>query len=174
MNITRLALLLLFLLVTCSPSFAQKPNCDELAEILGVMSWRVPMPKDERFYWSFDIVDYAPRKYTSIDTVRLNSQQKALAAMRKTGKDIYEFTVITNAWTDHSEREIDICTEKEKKDNSCDNRFGITWYMGPKPYGEGTSFVIADITKGDSPRKQIVLRLALMLGQKFPKKASIP
>jgi hypothetical protein len=159
MNINRLALILFLLFVTGSQSLAQKLDCNELTEILGIESWRVPMPKEERFHWSFAVVDYAPRKYTSINTVRLNPQQKVLATLRNTGQDIYEFAVKTDAYVTRGERKIDICTEREKKDNLCDNHYSITWYSGPKPIADGASFVIADITKRNSPRKQIILRL---------------
>jgi hypothetical protein len=161
MNINRLVLLLLLLFVTGSQALAQKLDCDELAEILGIESWRVPMPKEARFHWSFAVVDYAPRKYTSINTVRLNPQKKALATLRNTGQDVYEFAVKTDRYLDRGEHKLDVCTEKEKQDNLCDNRYSITWYSGPKPFGDGTSFVIADITTGDRPRKQIILRLQL-------------
>jgi hypothetical protein len=46
MNINRLTLLLLLLLIPGSNSLAQQLSPDELTEILGIKSWRVPMPKD--------------------------------------------------------------------------------------------------------------------------------
>ena len=174
MNINRLALLLLLLFITCSPSFAQQLSCDELAEILGVKSWRVPIPKDERFEWSIEIVDYTPRKFTNVNTAKLSPQQKALVALRDTGKNTYEFTLKNRAGTGQGDLEIDVCTEKEKKDNLCDNSYSITWYDIPKPYDDGTKFVIADI-KGESPRKQIILELVkFRLEDMLKDKASVP
>ena len=158
MNIRVLALLLLLLLAACSNSFAQQLSCDELAEVLDIKSWRVPMPKDERFEWSIEIVDYAQRKFTNINAEKLNPQQKALIALRGTGKNTYEFTLKNRAGRGQGDLEIDICTEKERRENLCDNSYSITWYDIAKPYDDGTKFVIADII-GDSPRKQIILEL---------------
>jgi hypothetical protein len=62
MNITYVGSLLFFLLFSCSAAGAQKLSCEELADVLDVKSWRIPMPKDVRFEWSIEIVEYAPRK----------------------------------------------------------------------------------------------------------------
>ena len=93
MKIPRLILFLLLLLFPSCTSFAQQLSQDELLEILGLKSWRVPMPKDESMEWSIEIVDYVPRKYTALNAVRLNLQRKALIALRDTGRDTYAFTL---------------------------------------------------------------------------------
>ena len=152
-------LLFFTLLIICNSSFAQKPNSDELADILGIESWRVPTPNDEKFEWDVAIVDYAEREFTSVNTASLNSQKKTLITLREAAKDSYEYTVKTDKWLIRSVRKIDVCTEKEKKDNVCENIYRIKWYAEPKPFGDGRRFVIADISKRDSPKKQIVLRL---------------
>ncbi len=158
MNIPRIGLLLLLLVVPSASSFAQQLSPEELIEILGIKSWRVPMPKDESMEWSIEIVDYVPRKYTRINTQRLNLQKKALIALRDTGKDVYEFT-LKQSGTGQGDIEINICIEPEKRENQCDNSYGIDWFDVPKPYDDGTKFVIADISQmvGQSPRKQIIL-----------------
>ncbi len=158
MNIPRLALLLLLLVIPSAKSFAQQLSPDELIEILGIKTWRVPMPKDESMEWSIEIVDYVPRKYTRINTQLLNLQKKALVALRDTGKDVYEFT-LKQKGTGQGDLEINICTDQEKRENQCDNSYGIDWFDVPKPYGDGTKFVIAEISQmvGQSPRKQIIL-----------------
>jgi len=160
MNIPRIGLSLLLLVVPSANLVAQKLSRDELIEILAIKSWRVPMPKDESMEWSIDIVDFLPRKYTRINIRRLNLQKKALVALRDKGKDIYEFT-LKQSGTGQGDLDINICTEQEKRDSQCDNSYSIDWFDVPKPYDDGTKFVIADIKQmvGQSPRKQIVLEL---------------
>jgi hypothetical protein len=163
MNITRLTLLLLLILIPYSSSFAQQISHDELGEILGIKSWRVPMPKDESMEWSIEIVDYAPRRYTNMNVERLNLQKKALIALRDMGKDIYQFTLKQTRGTGQGDLEISICSDKEKSTNQCDNSYNLEWYDVPKPYDDGTKFVIADIAymlNPDKPRKQIILEPA--------------
>jgi hypothetical protein len=159
MNVKCFAFLLFCLFVICNSSFAQKPSSDELADILGIESWRVPTPNNEKFEWDVAIVDYAKREFTNINAAELNSQKKTLITLREIGKDTYEYTVKTDKWLIRSVRKIDVCTEQEKKDNVCENFYSIKWFAEAKPYGDGRRFVIADITKRDSPKKQIVLRL---------------
>jgi hypothetical protein len=158
MYIPRIGLLLLLLVVLSSNLFAQRLSSDELVEILGIKAWRVPMPKDESMEWSIEIVDYMPRKYSRINTLRLNLQKKALVALRDTGKDVYEFT-LKQRGTGQGDLEINICTEEENRENRCDNSYNIEWFDVPKPYDDGTKFVIAEISQmvGQSPRKQIIL-----------------
>ena len=161
MNIPRLALLFLLLVVPSANSFAQQLSHDELIEILGIKSWRVPMPKDKNMEWSIEIVDYVPRTYTKLNTERLNLQKKALVVLRDTGKDTYAFT-LKQSGTGQGDLEIDICSDKEKRDNQCDNSYAIDWFDVPKPYNDGTKFVIADIRQmvGQAPRRQIILETA--------------
>lgn len=158
MNVPRIGLLLLLFVVPSTHSVAQKLSPDELIEILGIKSWRVPMPKDESMEWSIEIVDYVPRKYTRINIRRLNLRRKALVALRDKGKDIYEFT-LKQTGTGQGDLEINICTEQDKREDQCDNSYGIDWFDVPKPYDDGTKFVIAEISQmiGQSPRKQIIL-----------------
>lgn len=176
MGFKRLTLLLLLLVVTSFNSLAQKISHDELVEILGIKSWRVAMPKDKSMEWSIEIVDYSPRRFTNMNKVRLNLRRKALIVLRDMGKDIYQFTLKQRAGTGQGEFEINVCSEKEKKENQCDNSYNLKWYDGPKPFDDGTKFVIADIShmlEPDKPRKQIILvpvhfRLEEIIKEKQP------
>lgn len=159
MNIKRILLLSLLMLFACSNAFAQQISHDELIEILGIKSWRVPMTKDEKWEWSIEVVDYVPRKFTNMNMERLNLQKKALIVLRDMGNDNYQFTLKQTAGTGQGDMEINICSEAEKKQNECDNSYVIDWHDEPKPYDDGTKFVIADIGHMVSrkPRKQIIL-----------------
>jgi hypothetical protein len=158
MNVTASSLVLLFLF--SADCFAQKISHDELVEILGIKSWRVPMPKDKSMEWSIEIVDYAPRKFTKMRLARLSFQQKALVVLRETNKDIFQFTLKRRAGTGQGDLEIDVCSEKEKEENLCDNSYSLEWYDVAKPFDDGSKFVIADIShmlEPHKPRKQIIL-----------------
>jgi hypothetical protein len=160
MNMNRLTLLLLLLLIPDSNSLAQQLSPDELIQILGIKSWRVPMPKDESMEWSIEIVDFASHEYSNINTDRLNLKQKALIAIRDMGKDTYQFTLKQPRGTGQGDLEINVCSEREKKENSCDNSYNLQWHDVPKPFDGGTKFVIADIAymlEPNKPRKQIIL-----------------
>lgn len=159
MSSKHLSLLLLFFLLSCSNAGAQKLSCDELADVLDVRAWRVPMPKDDRFEWSIEVVDYAQQKPVRLNGEKFNTRQKALIALRGTGKNSYEFTLKNRAGTSQGDLEIDLCSEIEKKENRCDNSYSITWHDPAEPYGDGSMFLIADII-GERSRKQIVLELA--------------
>ena len=159
MNLKHLGLLLVLFLFSCSAASAQKLSCDELADVLNVRAWRVPMPKDKRFEWSVEIVDYAQQKSVRLNSEKFSGRQKALIVLRCTGKHSFEFTLKNRAGTSQGDLEIDICSEIEKKENRCDNSYSITWHNPAEPYGDGTRFLIADII-GERSRKQIVLELA--------------
>lgn len=176
MGFKRLTLFLLLLVVICLSSPAQRITPDELVEILGIKSWRVAMPKDKSMEWSIEVVDYSPRRFTNTNMVRLNLHRKAFVALRDMGKDIYQFTLKQRAGTGQGEFEINVCSEKENKENQCDNSYDLKWYDGPKPFDNGTKFVIADISHmldPDKPRKQIILvpvhfRLEEIIKEKQP------
>jgi hypothetical protein len=160
MTFSRLTLLLLLLLLFCSGSFAQKISHDELVEILGIKSWRVPMLKDKSMEWRIEIVDYAPRKFTKMNMARLNFQQRALVVLREMDKDIFKFTLKQRAGTGQGDLEINVCSKKEGPENLCDNSYNLEWYKVAKPFDDGTKFVIADIShmlEPHKPRKQIIL-----------------
>ena len=158
MNIKRFALMLLLLLVICPNSFAQKINHDELVEVLGIRSWRVPLPKDEKSAWGINIINYERRRPSDATTEKLDLQNKALIVVRETEKNTYQFILKQREGTSRRELKINICPEKRVAGNRCENSYVITWYDIPMPYGDGLRYVIAEIT-GDSnkPVKQIIL-----------------
>jgi hypothetical protein len=159
MNLNHIGLLLVLFLILCSPASAQRISCDELADVLDVRAWRVPMPKDKRFEWSIELVDYAQHKSVRLNSEKFSRREKALIALRGTGKNSFEFTLKNRAGTSQGDLEIDLCSEIEKKANRCDNSYSITWHNPAEPYGDGTKLLIADII-GERSRKQIVLELA--------------
>jgi hypothetical protein len=162
MNLKRIIFLLVLLLVQNSGISAQKITHDELIEVLGIKSWRVPMPKDEKLEWKFELVDYVARKFTKPNTVRLNLNRKALLVFQEVKDDTYKFTLKQRNGTSSGDFEINICSEKERTENQCDNSYNITWFDEPKPFGDGTKFIIAEIgtmLEPNKPRKQIELEL---------------
>jgi hypothetical protein len=154
----RFSLLILLLLIPGSTSVAQQLNHNELIEILGIKSWRVPMPKDESLEWKIEIVDYVPRNYAKPNMEQFNRRKKALVVLRRTGEDTYEF-MLKQRGTSQGDLKIDICSDKEKRENDCDSSYVIDWFDVPKPYNDGTKFVVADISQmiGETLKKQIIL-----------------
>ena len=162
MNLKFIIFLFVLLLAQTSGVIAQKITHDELVEVLGIKSWRVPMPKDEKLEWKFEIVDYAVRKYTKANAKRLDFNRKALLVFREIKDDTYHFTLKQRNGTGSGDFEINVCSEKERKENQCDNSYSLEWFDEPKPFDDGTKFVIAEIStmlESEKPRKQIVLEL---------------
>ena len=163
MHIKRFGFLLLLLLVMSPSLSAQQISHEELVEILGIKSWRVPTPKNDNRQWSIRIVDYAPRKFTdSFNTEQLDAQQKALIVLRDIGKNVYEFTLKQRSGMSQGEVEIKLCPANLPKEDVCDTSTAIEWFDVPKPFDDGTKFVIAEIRQMVQGKynKQIVLELA--------------
>jgi hypothetical protein len=160
MNISRFGFLLVLLFVLTCNTAAQQLSTAELMDILGIMHWRVPMSKDTNMEWTIELVDYTPRKYTTVSTRKLSTRKKALIALRDVGRDVYAFT-LKQSGISQGNLEINICTEQEKHENECDNSYDIEWNDVAKPYADGTKFVIADLKQmiDQRPRKQIILEL---------------
>jgi len=78
--------------------------------------------------------------------------------LRHTGKDTYAFT-LKQRGTGQGDLENDLCSDKEKRENQCDDNYVIEWYDVLKPYDDGAKFVIADIRQmvGQALKKQIIL-----------------
>jgi hypothetical protein len=160
MNMKRFLLLSMLVIFTCSSASAQQVSHDELIEILGIRSWRVPVLKAENWEWTMGVVDYVPRKFTnSINSDRLSPQKKALIVWRSSGGNTYQYMLKQPSGTIRGERMIGICSESEIKKNECDNSYYITWYDEPNPYDDGSKFAIAEINHmlSRKPRKQIIL-----------------
>ncbi len=160
MSLKRILFLFGFLLVANSCSFAQQLTHDELIEVLGIKSWRIPLPKDEKLEWKFELVDYAARKFTKTNAERLDFNRKALLVFRETKDDTYHFTFKQRNGTSSGDFEINICSEKERTENRCDNSYSLEWFDEPKPFDDGTKFIIAEIgtmLEPDKPKKQIVI-----------------
>src|SRR5438309_192423 len=135
MNLKRLALLLMLVLAACSSSFAQQLSHDELIEILGIKSWRVPSPKHENRQWSVEIVDYAPRKFDKTFNVeQLDSQRKALIVLRDMGEDTYQYSLKQREGMSQGTFKINLCSAHRRTDEDCDESYNIEWYDDPKPF----------------------------------------
>ena len=150
------------MLLTASSVNAQKISHDELVEILELKSWRVPMPKDEKWEWGIHFVDYAERKSAVVNLDKLTTQRKALIVLRYMGNNMYRYTLKQSAGTGWGDLEINICSDQQIKAKECDNSYTIKWFDEPKPFEDGTKFVIAEIAHmvGGKPLKQIILEPA--------------
>ena len=166
MNIKRFASLLSLLLVACPNSSAQKISHEELVEVLGIRSWRVPSPKDDKSGWAIKIINYESRRPADMNTEKLDLENKALIVVREMGKDTFQFILKQRQGTSRGEFAINICPEKKVAGNRCENSYDIEWYYIPMPYGDGLRYVIADITgESNKPVKQIILESSLYRGE---------
>lgn len=142
---------------------AQKLTHEELLDVLGIQSWRVPLPKNKNLEWKIEVVDAKPHKAAKINPTQLDPQPKALIVVRKRGGDTFEFTLKQRAGASQGKLELDICTEKEKKQNACESGSDLVWFAEPKPIEDGTKFVLGEIApmlNPEKPRKQIILETA--------------
>lgn len=165
MNLKRLFLLSVLILTACSNSFSQQLSHNELIEILGIKSWRVPSPKNENRQWSIEIVDYAPRKFDkSFNAQQLDSQRKALIVLRDLEEDTYQYSLKQREGVSQGTFKINLCSAHKRTDEDCDESYNIEWYDNPKPFDNGTKFLLADIKQmvQSKYRQQIILELAII------------
>lgn len=167
MNLKRFAVILGMLLASCSASYGQQISHDELIEILGIRSWRVPSPRHENRQWSIEVVDYASRKFDkSFNVEQLDPQKNALIVLQDMDDDTYRFSLKQRNGMSQGEFKINLCSAYKPTANGedCEESHGITWYAVPKPFDNGTKFVLAEIDQMTQKkyRQQIILELAII------------
>ena len=165
MNLKHILLLAVLMLASCSNSFAQQINHDELVEILGIKSWRVPSPKHENRQWSIEIVDYAPRKFDkSFNAEQLDPQRKALIVLRDMREDTYQYSLRQREGMSQGEFKINLCSAHRSANEDCEESYEIEWYDTPKPFDNGTKFLLAEINQMTQKkyRQQIILEMAII------------
>jgi hypothetical protein len=162
----RVAFILRVLLASCSGSFSQQITHGELIEILGIRSWRVPSPRHENRQWSIEIVDCTSRKFDkSFNVKQLDPQKNALIVLQNMGEDTYRFSLKQRDGMSQGEFKINLCSaHKPAEGEDCKESYGIEWYAIPKPFDNGTRFLLAEINQmvQKKYRQQIILELAII------------
>lgn len=145
-----LSAVLLALLVV--PLTAQKLSHDELLEVLEIRSWRVPVPRDERYIWSLEVVEARPRKRSAVELSEwTHPTEKALITFRPDKEDLYQFTIKQRGGSSSGVTSVSPCADS----------YSIEWHDELYPVDDGRSFVLAEVeaTFGESRKKQLILVL---------------
>lgn len=136
----------------------------ELTDLLQIRKWEIPMPKDARYEWSFDIRDY--KEFNEVEkgmTEWMDSSRKAKIVFMPTGEEVvYRFWFVQTNGTSNGSTRLDVCDLPNQIHQTCDaGQLELTWYPTPKRIDDGKSYLIGEISDG-SPlpkRKQIFLHL---------------
>lgn len=151
--------------VSESLSYAQdQVTHRELVDLLGIRQWVVPMPKDDRFNWGFEIRDYVPiQEVTTGNDSWMDRKQKAKFILMPTGeRDIHRFWIKQRNGTSSGTTRIDVCQDAKNTTLKCDyGQFSVEWYPRPKRIEDGKTYVIGEVREdvGGDRRKQVILKL---------------
>lgn len=158
--------LTMFTFVLSRDSLRNKQSLDSLTGILEVRKWELPMPKDTRYEWHFEIRDY--KEFNVITHGKddwMDGQKKATIVFMPTGQDeIYRFWLIQTNGTSSGSTRLNVCENPDDIHKKCDfGQLNFTWQTPPKRIEDGKSYIICDISELDNPqrRKQVVLYLGL-------------
>jgi hypothetical protein len=137
---------------------------DELTDLLQIRRWEVPMPKDARYEWSFEIQDYQAFKEVEKGmTEWMDSSRKAKIVFMPTGEEVvYRFWLVQTNGTSSGSTRLDVCDIPNDIHRECKaGQLRLTWYSKPKRIEDGKSYLIGEISDDLDPprRKQIVLHL---------------
>lgn len=144
------------------PMTAQKLSHDELLEVLEIRSWRVPVPRDERYIWSFEVVEARPRKRSLVELFEwAHPTERALITFRPDKEDLYQFTIKQRGGSSSGVTRVSPCGENATATSPCADSYSIEWHDELYPVDDGKSFVLAEVeaTLGESRKKQLILVL---------------
>jgi len=136
----------------------------ELMDLLQIRKWEVPMPKDARYEWSFEIEDYKAFNEVKPGTTEwMDSSRKAKIVFMPTGEEaVYRFWFVQTNGTSSGNTRLDVCDFPNDIHRKCDaGQSELIWYPTPKRIEDGKSYVIGEISESSqSPRrKQVILHL---------------
>jgi len=154
--------LTVFSLILRRDSERNRKSLDSLTGILEVRKWELPMPKDSRYEWHFEIRDY---KESSVAVQGkddwMDVRKRATIVFMPTGQDeIYRFWLVQPEGTSSGSTRLDVCDDPDDIHKKCDfGQLNFTWQTEPKRLADGKSFLICDIAELGYPhrRKQLVL-----------------
>jgi len=139
-------------------------SLDGLTELLQIRRWEVPMPKDARYEWSFEIRDYkASNEVEKGMTEWMDSSRKAKIVFMPTGEEVvYRFWLVQTNGTSSGNTRLDVCDVPNDIHRKCDaGQLELRWYSTPKRIEDGKSYLIGEINDDSQRqrRKQVVLHL---------------
>ena len=142
----------------------------EMTQILGIQTWRVPLPADRSQQWTLDLDDWH-----AIDTPRrsvyeaLKFEDTALIVLRPSDGDNYRFDLLQN--DGQSTGDIELVPEGAA--GEC-GQVDISWERVPVCRNACRSFVVAEVrcTGGRGAGRQVVLSLVPQLS--VPDGSAVP
>jgi hypothetical protein len=143
---------------------ATKISHDDLVSILEIRKWTIPMPKDQRLEWSFEIREY--REFSSIPEGQddwADSSRTASFILMPTGEgDIYRFWLTQLHGTSSGKTRIDVCGDADDDlAAKCDvGQFETVWYPKPICIEDAKTYLVGETRETFAPgrRRQIVLK----------------
>jgi hypothetical protein len=143
-----------------------RQSLDFLTGILEFRKWELPMPKDTRYEWHFELRDYRePNVVTVGKDDWMDGKKKATNVFMPTGQDeIYRFWLVQREGTSSGSTRLDVCNDPDDIRKKCDfGQLDFAWQMPPKRIEDGKSYIICEISELGYPqrRKQLVLYLGL-------------
>ncbi|MBP7864324.1 MAG: hypothetical protein KA419_00130 [Acidobacteria bacterium] len=140
---------------------------EDLVELLEVRQWEVPMPKDTRYHWSFNVIPF--RKYQVVEQGRdewMDRTRRArITFMPAEGShSVYRFWLKQDNGTSSGMVRLDVCNDNMNLRLECDSgQYGLEWFDEPKRIDDGKRYVLGEITEDSGPcrHKLIVLSFDL-------------
>lgn len=140
---------------------------EDLVELLEIRQWEVPMPKDTRYEWSFEVVPF--RKYQVVEKGRdewMDKTRRARITFMPTegSHSIHRFWLKQGNGTSSGRVRLDVCDNNMNLQLECDSaQYGLAWFDEPKRVDDGRRYVLGEISEDSAPhrRKLIILSFDL-------------
>jgi hypothetical protein len=158
--------LTLFALTIRRDSQKTRESVDVLTGLLEIHTWELPMPKDTRYEWSFEVRDYKSSNVVEKGlTEWMDTSRKAKIVFMPAGEgNVYHFWFVQPESTSRGSTRLDVCDDPDNIHQDCDaGQFETNWYKDPKRIEDGQTYLICEINETLPPqrRKQLLLRLSL-------------
>jgi hypothetical protein len=146
---------------------ASRISCKELIELLGIQQWVVPLPKDDRVEWAFEIRDANPDLELEAvgNDAWMDARLFAKITFMPLGKknNLYRFWLKQRNGTSSGTKRIDICDEPDNLNFNCPVQFEIEWYPCAKRVAEGKTYLIGEIRDSANPLRKRFMVLSLTM-----------
>jgi hypothetical protein len=158
-------------------------SLDGLTALLEIHKWELPMPKDARYEWSFEVRDYKSSNVVEKGlTDWMDASRKAKIVFMPLGEgNVYHFWFVQPGGTSSGSTRLDVCDDPDNIQHNCDvGQFETNWLKEPKRIEDGQTYLICEINETFPPlrRKQVLLHLSLFrledIQKNYEKSLSIP
>lgn len=157
--------ILLITLNGCNRVVQGTVSSEELVELLGIIKYTIPMPKDKAYEWSFDIVDYKTLNEiktgedTWMDPVRTASIYFMPLQQIENG---FKFWIKQDGGISSGNTRIDVCDNPDDLNTPCHyQQINIKWEKTPVRIDDGKSFLLCTIEEINGNRKKMLIAYLL-------------